>query len=75
MGKRIEINGLFSVTLKVGDIIKFKKESLEFTEEVFTASTASRHEELQALLKKDLIQICKNDEIKYKKGERKGTTN
>jgi hypothetical protein len=47
MGKRYDKehpNGC-GVTLKVGEIIKFKKESLEFTEEVFTAS---RHEELQA---------------------------
>jgi hypothetical protein len=47
MGKRYnkEHQNGCGVTLKVGDIIKFKKESLEFTEEVFTAS---RHEELQA---------------------------
>jgi hypothetical protein len=56
------------VTLKVGDIIKFKKESLEFTEEAFTAS---RHEEIQALLKKDLILICKNNEIKFKSSDKK----
>ena len=78
MGQRIEINGLFKTDrgrtcqthtngcglhLKVGDIIIFKKECLEFTEEVFTAS---RQEELKGLQKKELLEICQINVIKVK---------